>query len=743
MSDQATSVAAVYYPPNNQLEVFFADSTGALAVIWKAQNGAWNAPHRLTTAGFTLPGSPIAAVFYPLNNQLEVFIVDAEGALTLFWKAQNGVWQQPFRLTGPRFAPAGAPVSAAYYPLNNQLEIFLFDAQGAFNVVWKAQNGAWHPAFRLTPAEVASTGTPLTAVYYPPNNQLEVFHVDSHGALKVIWKAQNGAWNQPFALTGPGFTAPSAPLSAAFYRVNSQLEVFSINPHGALTLMWKAQNGAWQNPVNLTPDGYAIPGTPPIAVYHPPDEHLEVLFADTVRSMNVVWKANNGHWQGPVSITRPEYLGTGVNWAAVHYPLENQLEVFTPNPAQVLFVEWKAGNQFWAPCPFPLRAFPSGPPAPATLMETIRIAQLTGTRDPEGKPIINDSNLWSVAGTDLGANTDHNGRVFFFFGDVPRAGRVVGPPQDADLVAYSEDAAVGPNGIKLNAVMDGEWFHPYTVAAPFGIPGTNRTPTGAFSFGGRAYVFAVVNDPDDPGALPKSILTSSDHPEMPGEYRIEFEFDHFRFWQVAPIVVNNSSLPDLPLPSGPGLILFGHGDPGAIHLAWMPLPITTRGRVPPAGIRYYTGITRNPWSLNAADATILVKHEPYTAVSAAWITGANLWVLMHSNAAPADAKTPFAITGPIMARLGPLPWQLSAEVEVFNPCRERAYGRYMHWPGADTFAASIPPNLGDHPGWAYGAFLINRFCRWEAHSRVLTLHYLLSLSIPYQPQLIQSRVRIA
>ena len=91
---------------------------------------------------------------------------------------------------------------------------------------------------------------------------------------------------------------------------------------------------------------------------------------------------------------------------------------------------------------------------------------------------------------------------------------------------------------------------------------------------------------------------------------------------------------------------------------------------------------------------------------------------------------------------GPLPWQLSDEVEVFNPCRERAYGRYMHWPGLDTFAADIPPSLGDHQSWAYGAFLVNRYCTWEAQSRVLTLQYLLSLSIPYQPQLMRSRLRI-
>jgi hypothetical protein len=742
MMASSTSIAAVYYPPNNQLEVFFVDPAGALTVVWKAQNSAWKPPHPLTAPGFARPGAPVAAVWYPLNNQLEVFVVDAKGALTLFWKAQNGAWNSPFRLTGESFAPPGTPVAAVYYPPNNQLEVFLFDGNGAFNVVWKAQNGTWHPVFALTAPGFAPAGTPVAAVYYPPNNQLEVFHADSHGALKVIWKEQNQAWKQPFTLTAAGTTAAGAPLSAVFYPVNNQLEVFSINGRGALTLLWKAQNGNWQPPVHLTADGNAVTGTPPIAVYHPPQEHLEVFIADPFGCMNVLWKANNSLWSGPVEITRAGYLGSGINWGAVHYPLQTQLEVFTPNSAQVVFVEWKVANLPWSACPFPLTAFPPGPAPPATVIETVRVAELTGPRDPEGLPILNNSDAWRVAGTDLGANTEHDGKVFFFFGDVPRAGRTDGPVQDADLVAFTQDADVGPHGFTLNAVMQGPWFHPYTVEAPFGVPGTDRTPTGAFSFGGRVYVFAVVNDPDAPSGLPKSILTSSDLPQTPGEYRVEFEFDHFRFWQVAPVLVNNALVEDLPLPSGPGLVLYGHGDPGAIQLAWMPLPIKTRGRGAPEGIRYYTGVPGNLWSADATQAAILVQHPPYTAVSAMFLPAANLWVLVYSNAAPAGPPPPFAITGPIVARFGPKPWQLSGEVEIFNPCRERAYGRYMHWPGMDRINTDIPPDLGDHQGWAYGAFLINRFCNWQPQSRTLTLHYLLSLSSPYQPQLMRTRLRI-
>jgi hypothetical protein len=52
-------------------------------------------------------------------------------------------------------------------------------------------------------------------------------------------------------------------------------------------------------------------------------------------------------------------------------------------------------------------------------LHTERIAQLTGSRDPEDWPLPNVTDGWTVEGTDLGANAEHgDGRLYFFFGDV-------------------------------------------------------------------------------------------------------------------------------------------------------------------------------------------------------------------------------------------------------------------------------------------------------------------------------------
>ena len=67
----------------------------------------------------------------------------------------------------------------------------------------------------------------------------------------------------------------------------------------------------------------------------------------------------------------------------------------------------------------------------------------------------------------------------------------------------------------------------------------------------------------------------------------------------------------------------------------------------------------------------------------------------------------------------------------------------MHWSGIDDIPNRVPPPVwGDAPGWAYGAFLVQRFMGWDAGRRELTLAYLMSTSNPYQVQVMRTRVRM-
>src|SRR5262249_47682202 len=52
------------------------------------------------------------------------------------------------------------------------------------------------------------------------------------------------------------------------------------------------------------------------------------------------------------------------------------------------------------------------------LVETRRICQLTGDRDPQDWPMMNLTAAWNVIGVDEGPTTEHDGRLYIFFGDV-------------------------------------------------------------------------------------------------------------------------------------------------------------------------------------------------------------------------------------------------------------------------------------------------------------------------------------
>ena len=290
--------------------------------------------------------------------------------------------------------------------------------------------------------------------------------------------------------------------------------------------------------------------------------------------------------------------------------------------------------------------------------------------------------------------------------------------------------------------MNGQDFDPFTVEGPIGVLPGDETPTGAFSYGGRVYVFIWIGRRNLDMAHPSgSYLVSKVDPGQPGPYREEFlltEFDGIQkgLDQVAPWVVRNADHPGLPGAEGDGVVLFGwQSRTDAVYLAWMPL----RGLNPPRReeILYYTGEPGNLWASDPDEAVELFRlaHQ-YTSVSAAWLEVPRRFILLYSKANPSDASM-----AAIVARIGTTPWNLSDEIELFNPCREHAYGRYMHWPGLDDIDIRVVSSRKAGPGWGYGAFLLNRFTKWNAATRELDL-YLLSLSKPYQVQVMYSRIHL-
>jgi hypothetical protein len=115
------------------------------------------------------------------------------------------------------------------------------------------------------------------------------------------------------------------------------------------------------------------------------------------------------------------------------------------------------------------------------------------------------------------------------------------------------------------------------------------------------------------------------------------------------------------------------------------------------------------------------------------------------------------MTGPVIGRIGTPPLDWSEPFSLFDPCREGAYGKYMHWPDLDGIQLADPfrepPRNEDKrlfeqlradakPGWAYGAFLMKRYTRWNGETGELDLYYLLSFGSPYQVQVMRTTLRL-
>jgi len=221
-----------------------------------------------------------------------------------------------------------------------------------------------------------------------------------------------------------------------------------------------------------------------------------------------------------------------------------------------------------------------------------------------------------------------------------------------------------------------------------------------------------------------------------------------KFWGVAPVVVRHAQHPYLP-PSQEeySLVIFGFGlgdgfGLGNFYLGWMPL-----GDEGPRlqSTLYYTGKGNLPWDRDVANA-ISIGEAPrgYTSLSAAWLHGPGRWIILYSRGSDAEGTDGFR--QPALAQFGALPWQLSEDVVIFDPQRENAWGTYMHQPFLDDINPSLPPAEPpgiDHPGWAYGVYLLTKYTEWAPETRELGIYYLLSLSSPYQVQMMYTRMRIS
>ncbi|MDQ1832156.1 M12 family metallopeptidase [Massilia scottii] len=296
---------------DTQVDCVFIGTDGAVYVMWTVAPGVWSSPVPLTPPNIAPPGAPVALHHQVDANQLDAVFVDRNGVVNVMWVVGGGAWQGPAGLTPPDTAPPGAPVALHYQGGPNQLDAVFVDRDGAVNVMWVIDGGAWQGPAKLTPPGTAPPGAPVALHHQGDPNQLDAVFVDRNGVVSVMWVIGGGAWQGPVGLTPPN-TAPAGAPVALHYQVDAnQLDAVFVDGNGVVNVMWVIGAGAWQGPVGLTPPNTAPPGAP-VALHHQggPDQ-LDAFFVDGNGAVNVMWVVGGGAWQGPAGLTPPDAAPEG------------------------------------------------------------------------------------------------------------------------------------------------------------------------------------------------------------------------------------------------------------------------------------------------------------------------------------------------------------------------------------------------------------------------------------------------
>jgi 3-deoxy-D-manno-octulosonic-acid transferase len=234
----------------NQTDVFVVDRNGQLNVFWVVGEGAWNGPLKIGPAGI----APV--VFYPPPiavsqqfgaNQTDVFLIDQNGQLNVFWVVGEGAWNGPLPIGPVGLAVPGSPIAVSQQFGTNQTDVFVIDQNGQLNVFWVVGEGAWNGPLQIGPTGIAAPGISVTVSQQFGANQTDVFVVDPNGQLNVFWVVGEGAWGGPLKLGPTNLTTPSRIAVSQQFGAN-QTDVFAVDQNGQVNVFWVLGEGAWGGP---------------------------------------------------------------------------------------------------------------------------------------------------------------------------------------------------------------------------------------------------------------------------------------------------------------------------------------------------------------------------------------------------------------------------------------------------------------------------------------------------------------
>ena len=385
---------------------------------------------------------------------------------------------------------------------------------------------------------------------------------------------------------------------------------------------------------------------------------------------------------------------------------------------------------------------------------TAKVEQILGEEDKElGRPTAaRTATRFGLEGTDLGNSFEHNGRVYFLFGDtVGSAGRAL------DTIGFSEsrdpESGVRLQFLTMDAIAAGRRGRArrggraqiapsekqYLTIEPPGVSmGAFEVPVAGISLDNQMYVVVSTNHTDS-RMSDRSVLTKFSAPAKFEPKRVISQLPAGRFVKMS-LHAEPSPIEGLPR-GGPWILMWGTGAyrQSDTYLAIVPAAKFETGQ----GTRYFSGTDaagRPEWSERERDAEAIVRNGTMGDVSVTWCAPLGLWLMNYDSRPPARRG--------IMFSYSRTPWGPWSEPQViFDPLRDPGIGKFIHNPRGNPPDRLIGPVIGPAvfnpagtPGSAYAPYIVERWTK--VANDELTIYYVISTWNPYVVVLMKSRLRV-
>ncbi len=335
----------------DQTDLFVVNSMGQLVVFYVQNNTHWSVSKPKGPAGMTIPGAAVAVTpHFGVPNRTDVFVVDQERQLNLFWVDGLGEWNGPQPIGTKPMTRAGAHLAASqHFGTTNQTDVFVIDKDGQLTTFWATGAGDWQGPKVISAAGLAHPGAPLAVSQQFGADQTDIFVVDSNGQLNVFSANGAGKWTGPLLLGPKDFAPSGADLAVSqHFGVFEQTDVLLVDNHGQVNVFSITGTSQWTEPQPIGPKDLAKPGAAlSVSQHFGVSDQTDVFLIDKQGQLNVFSATGSGHWTVPFTVGQPGFAPSGAFViASPQFGMQNRTDLFVISQAGSSSHSWP--NVFWA-----------------------------------------------------------------------------------------------------------------------------------------------------------------------------------------------------------------------------------------------------------------------------------------------------------------------------------------------------------------------------------------------------------